>query len=189
MALVGSECSSFDHGRQQMELLADLEVTAKAVERVSGGKAAGITRSCQMAMALRPGQSQPRRCSSTKRRMEAAPISTASALARTKPGMLDGTAVGMNCSLPITAAFQGRRVQVNHAGDLNQRRLGGRMCCTHVLSFETGSPLENMIGLCAVRVRLRECEPQLRQASGRGRHPQTAHNHRPHIIAVMCTCT
>ena len=35
MALVGSECSSFDHGRQQMELLADLEVTAKAVERVT----------------------------------------------------------------------------------------------------------------------------------------------------------
>ena len=35
LALVGSECSSFDHGRQQLELLADLEVTAKAVERVT----------------------------------------------------------------------------------------------------------------------------------------------------------
>ena len=35
LALVGSECSSFDHGRQQMELLADLEVTTKAVERVT----------------------------------------------------------------------------------------------------------------------------------------------------------
>lgn len=35
LALVGSECSSFDHGRQQMELLADLEVTAKAVERMT----------------------------------------------------------------------------------------------------------------------------------------------------------
>ena len=35
LALVGSECSSFDHGRQQMELLADLEVTAKTVERVT----------------------------------------------------------------------------------------------------------------------------------------------------------
>jgi len=32
MAVVGSE-SSFDHGRQQLELLAGLEVTAKAVER------------------------------------------------------------------------------------------------------------------------------------------------------------
>jgi hypothetical protein len=35
LALVGSDCSSFDHGRQQMELLADLEVTTKAVERVT----------------------------------------------------------------------------------------------------------------------------------------------------------
>jgi hypothetical protein len=35
LALVGSECSSFDQGRQQMELLADLEVTTKAVERVT----------------------------------------------------------------------------------------------------------------------------------------------------------
>jgi hypothetical protein len=35
LALVGSECSSFDGGRQQMELLADLVVTTKAVERVT----------------------------------------------------------------------------------------------------------------------------------------------------------
>ena len=32
MALVGSE-SSFDQGREQLELLAGIEVTAKAVER------------------------------------------------------------------------------------------------------------------------------------------------------------
>jgi hypothetical protein len=42
LALVGSECSSFDHGRQQMELLADLEVTAKAVERVTEAVGADI---------------------------------------------------------------------------------------------------------------------------------------------------
>ena len=44
LALVGSECSSFDHGRQQMELLADLEVTAKAVERVTEAIGADIAR-------------------------------------------------------------------------------------------------------------------------------------------------
>jgi hypothetical protein len=44
LALVGSECSSFDHGRQQMELLADLEVTAKAVERVTETIGADIAR-------------------------------------------------------------------------------------------------------------------------------------------------
>jgi hypothetical protein len=42
LALVGSECSSFDHGRQQMEMLADLEVTAKAVERVTEAIGADI---------------------------------------------------------------------------------------------------------------------------------------------------
>lgn len=42
LALVGSECSSFDHGRQQVELLADLEVTAKAVERVTEAMGADI---------------------------------------------------------------------------------------------------------------------------------------------------
>jgi hypothetical protein len=44
LALVGSECSSFDHGRQQMELLADLEVTAKAVERMTEAIGADIAR-------------------------------------------------------------------------------------------------------------------------------------------------
>jgi len=44
LALVGSECSSFDRGRQQMELLADLEVTAKAVERVTEVIGADIAR-------------------------------------------------------------------------------------------------------------------------------------------------
>jgi hypothetical protein len=44
MALVGSECSSFEHGRQHMELLADLEVTAKAVERVTEMIGADIAR-------------------------------------------------------------------------------------------------------------------------------------------------
>jgi len=42
IALVGSECSSFDRGRQQMELLADLEVTTKAVERVTEAIGADI---------------------------------------------------------------------------------------------------------------------------------------------------
>ena len=44
LALVGSECSSFDHGRQQMELLADLEVTVKAVERVTEAIGTDIAR-------------------------------------------------------------------------------------------------------------------------------------------------
>lgn len=56
LALVGSECSSFDHGRQQMELLADLEVTVKAVERVTEAIGADIARrqqeSIQQAMQL-----------------------------------------------------------------------------------------------------------------------------------------
>ncbi len=56
LALVGSECSSFDHGRQQMELLADLKVTAKAVERVTETIGADIARrqqqSIQQAMQL-----------------------------------------------------------------------------------------------------------------------------------------
>jgi len=44
LALVGSECSSFEGGRQQMQLLADLEVTAKAVERVTENIGADIAR-------------------------------------------------------------------------------------------------------------------------------------------------
>ena len=46
LALVGSESSSFDQGRQQMELLADLEVTAKAVEQVTEAIGADMAR-CQ----------------------------------------------------------------------------------------------------------------------------------------------
>jgi hypothetical protein len=42
LALVGSECSSFDQGRQQMELLADVNVTVKAVERVAEAIGADI---------------------------------------------------------------------------------------------------------------------------------------------------
>jgi hypothetical protein len=44
LALVGSECSSFDLGRQHMKLLADLEVTTKAVERVTETIGADIAR-------------------------------------------------------------------------------------------------------------------------------------------------
>ncbi len=44
LALVGSECSSFDHGRQQMEWLANLEVTTKAVERVTEAIGTDIAR-------------------------------------------------------------------------------------------------------------------------------------------------
>lgn len=44
LALVGSECSSFERGREQMDLLAGLEVTAKAVERVSESVGADIAR-------------------------------------------------------------------------------------------------------------------------------------------------
>lgn len=56
LAMVGSECSSFDHGRQQMELLADLKVTTKTVERVTENIGADIAqrerRSIQQAMQL-----------------------------------------------------------------------------------------------------------------------------------------
>ena len=50
LALVGSECCSFDHGHQQMELLADLKVTAKAVERVTEAIGADIARRQQEAI-------------------------------------------------------------------------------------------------------------------------------------------
>ena len=54
-ALVGQEVS-FDHGRQQMKLLADLEVTAKAVERaaeaVGSDIAGGEQRKIQQAIQL-----------------------------------------------------------------------------------------------------------------------------------------
>lgn len=44
LALVGSACSSFERGREQMDLLADLEVTTKAVERVTESIGADIAR-------------------------------------------------------------------------------------------------------------------------------------------------
>ena len=68
MSLVGSECSSFDHGRQQMELLADLEVTAKAVERVTETIGEDIARrqqqsiqkAMQLALPIAMGQPIPK---------------------------------------------------------------------------------------------------------------------------------
>jgi hypothetical protein len=67
LALVGSECSSFDRGRQQMEVLADLEVTAKAVERVTetiGADIAGreqqiIQQAMQLELPVAVGQPIP----------------------------------------------------------------------------------------------------------------------------------
>lgn len=50
LALVGSE-TSFDHGRQQMELLAGLEVTTKAVERTAEAIGADIAGREQSAVA------------------------------------------------------------------------------------------------------------------------------------------
>ena len=50
LALVDSECCCFDQGRQQMELLADREVTAKAVERVTEAIGADIARRQQEAI-------------------------------------------------------------------------------------------------------------------------------------------
>ncbi len=44
LALVGSECSSFQRGREQMDLLAGLEITAKAVERVTESTGADLAR-------------------------------------------------------------------------------------------------------------------------------------------------
>ena len=44
LTLVGSECSSFERGREQMDLLADLTVTTKAVERVTESVGADIAR-------------------------------------------------------------------------------------------------------------------------------------------------
>src|SRR5205814_5261893 len=42
LTLVGSECSSFERGREQMKLLAGLEVTTKAVERTTESIGADI---------------------------------------------------------------------------------------------------------------------------------------------------
>ncbi len=66
LALVGSE-TSFDHGRRQMELLAGLEVTAKAVERtaeaigadIAAGERREIQRALQLNLPVVAGQSIP----------------------------------------------------------------------------------------------------------------------------------
>jgi hypothetical protein len=65
-ALVGSE-APFDHGRQQIELLAGLEVTAKAVERtaeaigadIAAGERREIQRALQLSLPMTAGQSIP----------------------------------------------------------------------------------------------------------------------------------
>jgi Uncharacterised protein family (UPF0236) len=44
LTLVGSECSSFERGREQMKLLAGLQVTTKAVERTTESIGADIAR-------------------------------------------------------------------------------------------------------------------------------------------------
>jgi Uncharacterised protein family (UPF0236) len=44
LTLVGSECSSFERGREQMKLLAGLEITTKAVERTTESVGADIAR-------------------------------------------------------------------------------------------------------------------------------------------------
>lgn len=66
LALVGSE-APFDHGRQQLELLAGLEVTAKAVERtaeaigadIAAGEQREIQRALQLNLPLVAGQPIP----------------------------------------------------------------------------------------------------------------------------------
>jgi hypothetical protein len=66
LALVGSE-TSFDHGRKQIELLAGLEVTAKAVERtaeaigadIAAGERREIQRALQLSLPIVAGQSIP----------------------------------------------------------------------------------------------------------------------------------
>jgi hypothetical protein len=50
LALVGSECSSFERGREQMDILAAVEVTTKAVERVTESIGADIAHREQEAM-------------------------------------------------------------------------------------------------------------------------------------------
>ncbi len=66
LALVGSE-APFDHGRQQIELLAGLEVTAKAVERtaeaigadIAAGEQREIQRALQLSLPIMAGPSIP----------------------------------------------------------------------------------------------------------------------------------
>jgi hypothetical protein len=65
-ALVGQE-AAFDHGRQQMKLLADLEVTTKAVERtaeaigedIAAGEQVEIQRAVQLDLPMVVGQAVP----------------------------------------------------------------------------------------------------------------------------------
>jgi hypothetical protein len=66
LALVGSE-APFDHGRRQIELLAGLDVTAKAVERtaeaigadIAAGEQREIQRALQLSLPIAVGQSIP----------------------------------------------------------------------------------------------------------------------------------
>jgi len=66
LALVGAE-APFDSGRQQIELLAGLEVTAKAVERtaeaigadIAAGEQREIQRALQLSLPIMAGQSIP----------------------------------------------------------------------------------------------------------------------------------
>jgi hypothetical protein len=66
LALVGSE-TSFDHGRQQIELLAGLEVTAKAVERtaesigdeIAGREQAAVDQALQLHLPIIVGEPIP----------------------------------------------------------------------------------------------------------------------------------
>jgi hypothetical protein len=66
LALVGSE-TSFDHGRRQMELLAGLEVTAKAVERtaesigadIAGREQAAVEQALQLHLPIIVGEPIP----------------------------------------------------------------------------------------------------------------------------------
>jgi hypothetical protein len=65
-AIVGQE-APFDHGRQQMKLLADLEVTTKAVERtaeaigedIAGGEQEEIRRAVQLDLPMVLGEAVP----------------------------------------------------------------------------------------------------------------------------------
>jgi hypothetical protein len=66
LALVGSE-TSFDHGRQQIELLAGLEVTTKAVERtaesigadIAAGEQTAVDRALQLHLPIIVGEAIP----------------------------------------------------------------------------------------------------------------------------------
>jgi hypothetical protein len=67
MQAVVGQAMPFDHGRQQMKLLADLEVTTKAVERtaeaigenIAAGEQEEIQRAVQLDLPLVPGEAVP----------------------------------------------------------------------------------------------------------------------------------